>query len=150
MRLDDGVDIGWHRAGAAPARLRPPAGRRRARAAPGSAAPTWSPGLDPDLTPVQQNVVVLPDQHLVLMSDSAAYVSAAAAGRQGVGRLAARRRRASTSLAEAADDPVAAVQWASTFACEDLAMGVGGRGGPAGRASSWSPRPGRSARSRGW
>ena len=89
---------------------------------------TWVGGedlvarLDPDLSPLQQYVVVLPDRKLVLMSDQAGYVSAAAdvargdedsvLDAEGVGELADR-----------ADTPVAAVQWTSTFACEDLSMG---------------------------
>jgi len=94
---------------------------------------TWVGGadlvstIDPDLTPVQQNVAVLPDQHLVLMSDNAAYLSAATSAARGdedtltdvdgVG-----------SLARAAGDPVEAYQWASTFACEDLSMGSADEG----------------------
>ena len=33
--------------------------------------------IDPDLSPLQQNFAVLPDQHLVLMSDTASYVAEA-------------------------------------------------------------------------
>ena len=78
--------------------------------------------LDPDLTPLQQNVAVLPDQHLVLMSDTAAEVSRAA--------VVARGSRGSlldvdgvASLAGHAGRPAAAEQWTGTFACEDLSMG---------------------------
>jgi hypothetical protein len=79
-------------------------------------------GIDGALTPVQQNVVVLPDRHLVLMSDSAAYVSAAA----DVARDTAPSVTAVagvSDLAAVAADPVTAVLWPSTFACEDLSMG---------------------------
>jgi hypothetical protein len=78
--------------------------------------------IDPDLTPVEQNVVVLPDQKLVLMSDSTTYVTSAAKVITG----------SATSLADVegiddlsgiAKDPAAAVMWSSTFACEDLSMG---------------------------
>lgn len=73
--------------------------------------------IDPALTPVQQNVAVLPEQHLVLMSDSPVPVSSTAAIVEGsspgldVGAL--------TSVA---GSPVSAELWASDFACEDLAM----------------------------
>ena len=121
LRLDESVD---------------PAGVERALRRLGYTPPragagkggTWVGGadlvaqVDADLTPVQQNVVVLPDDHLVLMSDSASYVSSAAdvvtgdadslSGAAGV-----------DDLAKAAGDPVAAAQWSSTFVCEDLSMG---------------------------
>lgn len=120
LRLDDDVDM---------SRLE---GRLRTL---GYAKPSTGPGhggtwagtpelvsqLSPDLTPLQQNVVVLPDQHLVLTSDTASYASEAARvatgsedsllGRPGVASLAAR-----------ADNPVETVQWSATFACEDLRM----------------------------
>jgi len=79
--------------------------------------------IDPELTPVQQNVVVLADEKLVLMSDSRDYVTRAAAVASGSGDSLADMDGVS-SLAQAAGDPVAAVQWTSTFACEDLAMGT--------------------------
>ncbi len=89
---------------------------------------TWVGGADlvatisADLTPLQQNVVVLPDDKLVLMSDSADYLTAAA--RVARGRADSLTSEAGVSaLAGAADDPVSAVQWTSTFACEDLTMG---------------------------
>ena len=77
--------------------------------------------IDPALTPVMQNVVVLPEQHLVLLSDSAAYASKAAsvvrgdaAGLDEVG--------GTVSLARAAGEPVTAVLFASDFACDALSM----------------------------
>ncbi len=88
---------------------------------------TWVGGadvvadIDATLTPVQQNVVVLRDQHLVLMSDSAAYASAASRAARGDERTLTGAGGVK-DLARIADDPVAAVQWTSTFACEDLAM----------------------------
>jgi hypothetical protein len=79
--------------------------------------------IDADLTPVQQNVAVFPDDHLVLMSDNAAYLSTATAvakgSADGLGDVAG-----VDGLAAAADEPVAATQWVSTFACEDLSMGA--------------------------
>ena len=89
---------------------------------------TWVGGADlvarlsADLTPIQQNVVVLPDDKLVLMSDSAGYLTEAA--RVARGKADSLTSEAGvTALARAADDPVSAVQWTSTFACEDLTMG---------------------------
>jgi len=73
--------------------------------------------IDPDLTPVQQNFAVLPDQGLVLMSDAPEPVSSTAAIIRGdadgldVG-----------ALSSVAGAPVTATLWASDFACEDLAM----------------------------
>jgi hypothetical protein len=83
--------------------------------------------IDADLTPVQQNVAVFPDDHLVLMSDNAAYLSAATAVAKGsvdgLGAVAG-----VDGLAAAAADPVTATQWVSTFACEDLSMGAADEG----------------------
>jgi hypothetical protein len=89
---------------------------------------TWVGGgdlvaqIDSELTPVQNNVAVLADDHLVLMSDNAAYLSAATAVAKGDADSMAEAAGAD-SLAGAAGDPVVATQWASTFACEDLSMG---------------------------
>lgn len=73
--------------------------------------------IDPALTPVQQNVAVLAQEHLVLMSDSAAPVSSTASIVRGDSSgldVAA--------LTSVAGSPVTAELWASDFACEDLAM----------------------------
>lgn len=78
-------------------------------------------GLGQDVTPVQQNVVVLPDDKLVLMSDSTAYAGVAAAVAKGSGDTLLDADGVA-DLADAADSPAAAVQWTSSFACEDLTM----------------------------
>jgi hypothetical protein len=66
--------------------------------------------------------VVLPDKHLVLMSDSADYVTRAADVLTGSdGNLL--DTAGVPALASAAGEPVSATLWASTFACEDLTMG---------------------------
>ena len=89
---------------------------------------TWVGGadlvaqIDAELTPVQQNVSVLPDDHLVLMSDNAAYLSAATSVARGAADSMAQVAGVA-SLAGVAGDPVVATQWASTFGCEDLSMG---------------------------
>ena len=73
--------------------------------------------IDSALTPVQQNVAVLAQEHLVLMSDSAAPVSSTASIVRGDSSgldVAA--------LTSVAGSPVTAELWASDFACEDLAM----------------------------
>ncbi|MGZ8744639.1 MAG: hypothetical protein ACXWXO_17105 [Nocardioides sp.] len=73
--------------------------------------------LDPTLTPVMQNMAVLPSEKLLVMSDNAGPVSTTSAIVQGsepgleVGAL--------TSVA---GTPVTATLWAADFACEDLAM----------------------------
>ncbi len=71
---------------------------------------------------MQQNVAILSDDHLVLMSDSASYLSAATSVAKG-DEDALSDDEGVSSLAKASGDPVTAVQWSSTFACEDLSMG---------------------------
>lgn len=73
--------------------------------------------IDPALTPVQQNVAVLGSEHLVLLSDSAAPVSSAAAVVQG-----SASGLDVAALTSVAGEPVTATLWASDFACQDLAM----------------------------
>ncbi len=79
-------------------------------------------GLDGELTPVQQNIVVFEDDRLVLMSDNAAYASAAADVVRGDAE-ALTAEDGVASLAGVVGEPVTAVQWTSTFVCEDLSMG---------------------------
>ena len=121
MRLDDGVDlVGVERALRRLGYTPPPTGSGQGG--------TWVGGadlvatIDPDLTPVQQNVAVLSGQHLVLMSDSASYLSAATAVAKG-DEASLTDEAGVTALAKSSGDPVTAVQWSSTFACEDLSMG---------------------------
>lgn len=120
MRLDDDVDTdaierALDRIGYDP----PPGGIGKGG--------TWVGGpdlvakTDPDLSPLQQNFAVLPDQHLVLMSDIASYVSEASEVAKGSGDSVLDVAGVD-SLAGAAQEPVTAVQWSKTFACEDLAM----------------------------
>jgi len=80
-----------------------------------------------DLGPLLQNVAVLPDQHLVLMSDDTLYVEGAARVAAGSGS-SLRDVAGVDALAGSAGDPVSAVQWSSTFACEDLRMGAADSG----------------------
>jgi hypothetical protein len=121
VRLDDGADTD-----AIEQRLR----RLGYKPPPGGAGSggTWAGSsdlvaqIDPDLTPVQQNFVVLPDQKLVLMSDNTSYVTAAAKVVAGDAKSLADVEGIS-DLTDIAKEPVAAVMWSSTFACEDLSMG---------------------------
>jgi hypothetical protein len=75
------------------------------------------------LTPVQQNVLVLADQHVVLMSDSASYASSSAevvrGSSPGLSTVAGVE-----DLAVIPSDPATAVLWGKDFACEDLSMGA--------------------------
>lgn len=76
-------------------------------------------GLNPSLSPVMQNVLLLEDDHLVLFSDSAAYAEDTADVIDG--------SRDSlldsvSDLAAVADRPVAAILWAQDFACGALSM----------------------------
>ena len=73
--------------------------------------------IDPLLTPVQQNVAVLPSEGLVLMSDAPGPVDAAAAIVRGD-----EPGLDASALAAVAGSPVTATLWASDFACGDLSM----------------------------
>jgi hypothetical protein len=121
LRLDDGVDVGGVERALRRLGYTPPAGGA------GSGG-TWVGGEDlvaqisGALTPVQQNVVVLPDQQMVLMSEDAAYVSAAAEVVRGDERSLLDDDGVA-DLAGEVEDAVSAVQWTSTFVCEDLSMG---------------------------
>lgn len=77
--------------------------------------------IDGSLTPVMQNVVVLPEERVVLLSDNQAYASSSAEvvtgdsdGLDSVDGVSA--------LASAAGEPASAVLFASDFACEALNM----------------------------
>ncbi|MGZ4502631.1 MAG: hypothetical protein ACXVW3_01990 [Nocardioidaceae bacterium] len=121
MRLDDSVDMEGIENALRTVGYTPPA----AGAGTGG---TWTGSADlvaqisDSLSPVQQNLVVLPDQHVVLMSDSAAYASSAAnvvrGSAPGVTDV-----DGVPDLVSSAKDPVAAILWASDFACADLSMG---------------------------
>ncbi len=78
--------------------------------------------IDPSLTPVLQNVVVLPEQEVVLLSDSAAYASSAADVVQGSDPGLAEETDGVDDLAGLLEDPVSSVLFASDFACEALSM----------------------------
>jgi hypothetical protein len=77
--------------------------------------------IDPTLTPVMQNLVVLPEDRIVLLSDSASYASAAAAVVTGAAGSLDEVAGVS-ALASEARAPVSAVLYASDFACEALGM----------------------------
>lgn len=85
-------------------------------------SPDLTARIDPSLSPIEQNFVVLSDQGVVMMSDDAAYLSAAAdVLRDGAPSLLS--VDGVGDLGHIARAPVNAVLWASTFACEDLSMG---------------------------
>jgi hypothetical protein len=77
--------------------------------------------IDGELTPVMENVVVLPEQDLVLLSDNDAYASSAAdvvtGDAEGLMEV-----EGTSALASAAGEPATAVLLASDFACESLGM----------------------------
>ena len=83
--------------------------------------------IDPSLTAVMQNVVVVPDKRLVLLSDNQAYASAAAdvveGSADGLDEV-----EGTSALARAADEPASAVLFASDFACEALSMATADEG----------------------
>lgn len=77
---------------------------------------------DPSLTPVMENLVVLHDERVVLMSDDSAYASSSA---EAVGDEVAsldEEVEGVEELADLADQPVSAVMFASDFACEALSL----------------------------
>lgn len=80
-------------------------------------SPDLVAALDPGLTPVFQNLAVLEDERLLLLSDRAEAVSAAVEVVRGDAPALDE-----PDLAAAAEEPVTAVLWGSDFACEDLAM----------------------------
>jgi hypothetical protein len=122
LRLDDRVDMaGIERALRRLGYTAPRAGSGTGGTWAGS--PELVAGISADLTPVQQNLVVLTEQRLVLMSDDAAYASSAASVVTGSASSMLDDAGVS-SLAGTLDEPAAAVQWSSTFACEDLRMGA--------------------------
>lgn len=77
--------------------------------------------IDPSLTPVMQNVVVLPEQRIVLLSDSDGYASAAASVVTG-DEAGLDEVDGTSALADAAGEPATAALFASDFACEALSM----------------------------
>lgn len=74
--------------------------------------------IDPGLTPVFENVAVLEDERLLVLSDRSDAVSGAVDVVRGDAPPLDE-----PDLAAAAEEPVTAVLWASDFACEDLSMG---------------------------
>jgi hypothetical protein len=122
MRVDDSVDLAGVERSLRTLGYTPPRGGS-------GTGGTWVggsdlvAGIDTDLTPIEQNVVVLAEQHLVLMSDSADYVAQAADVARG-SSSSVLDVPGVASLGSIAGDPVNAVLWASTFACEDLSMGA--------------------------
>lgn len=78
--------------------------------------------IDGSLSPVLQNVVVLEEERVVLMSDNTAYASKSADVVRGSADSLADASDGVSDLAGIADEPVSAVMWASDFACEALSM----------------------------
>jgi len=122
LRVDDDVDLGGVENNLRTLGYTPPSGGS-------GTGGVWVGGadlvaqIDGSLTPVEQNVAVLPDQHLVLLSDSASYLQAAVSVAKGDGD-SVRDTTGVDDLAGVADTPANAVLWASSFACEDLSMGT--------------------------
>lgn len=77
--------------------------------------------IDPTITPELQYVAVLPDQHLIVTSDTQEYAGTAAAVAEGkqpaLGDVASARE-----LADKTGTPAAAMLWSRDFVCTDLAM----------------------------
>lgn len=101
--------------------------RRLGYSAPSADGGVWSgsadlvAGIDVSLTPVMQNVVVLPAEGLVLLSDAQAYASVAAGVVAG-SEPSLDEVDGVSALASAVGSPVTAVHFADDFACEALGM----------------------------
>lgn len=80
--------------------------------------------IDPTLSPVFNNAVVLPDERTLLLSDAAAYVSSAAEVVAGSADGLADEAGVAPLTEQAAEpgEPVSAVLYASDFACEALSL----------------------------
>lgn len=78
-------------------------------------------GLERPLSPLQENLAVLPDEHLLVMADDPGFVDTAVAAIEGEeARLESVEGLG--NLVGEVDDPVTATVWVDDFACEDLAM----------------------------
>lgn len=77
--------------------------------------------IDSSLTPVFNNVVVLPDDGLVLLSDTSAYASSSASVADGSAD-GLDEVDGVPAMASSAGEPATAVLFASDFACEALGM----------------------------
>lgn len=78
--------------------------------------------IDPSLTPVMQNVVVLPDEGVVMLADATGYAERAASVVAGE-ETSLDEVAGVSDLASLVEEPVSAVLFASDFACEALSMG---------------------------
>jgi hypothetical protein len=78
--------------------------------------------IDSTLTPVLQNVVVLPDERIVLLSDEAGYASSAANVVRGDAGGLADETSGVDALAGLPEQPVTSVIFAADFACEAVGM----------------------------
>ncbi len=99
---------------------------------PDSTTGVWRGGADlvssinPLLSPELQYIVLLPDAHLVVTSDTADYVTRAGHVAGGHGRAVEDSDDVS-DMADRVGDPVSAVVWAGDYACADLSMGKASR-----------------------
>jgi len=94
----------------------------------------WQTGIDQvaridgALTPVMLNVAVLPEEQVVLLSDSAAYAGSAAEVVDGSAEGLADTTDGVASMAATVEDPATAIMYASDFACEALGTADADRG----------------------
>lgn len=77
--------------------------------------------IDPSISAEFANIVLLPDQHMVVASSSPTYLASTVATIQGKQKPLSSLGSIS-SLLNNIDEPSAAVVWARDFACADLAM----------------------------
>ncbi|MFC4787361.1 hypothetical protein ACT8ZV_22985 [Nocardioides sp. MAHUQ-72] len=90
---------------------------------PSSDTGVWRGGADlmnaigPDLTPELQHVALVPDEHLVLTSDNAAYLASSVDGLDGDGASSDL-----TDVVDASGSPLSASVYAGDYTCSALAM----------------------------
>ena len=85
-------------------------------------SPELVAALDEPLSPVQQNVAVVPSEHLLVMSDREAYAESALEAINGDADTLDSAPGMSSLVSASGESPVVAEMWVSDFACEDLAM----------------------------
>ena len=101
--------------------------RKAGYPAPSSTTGVWAGGvdllasIDPSISAEFANVVLMPDQHLVLASSSPSFLSATVATVEGKQKALSSVGSLSNMLNNI-DEPSAAVVWPRDFACSDLAM----------------------------
>lgn len=118
LRMDDGVDFGKLASRLTDTGFKPPSTATGVW----RGGPSLIAGLNPNLNPEVQYVVLLAHQHLVITSDTRSYAGSAAQVAEGHGASLGSSLHSVDDMAGKVGDPADAVVWADDFACSDLAM----------------------------